>query len=106
MSADDSRPILKGVLLEINDVSVTGVALDGYRLAKCTKPIEKTTAMMSAIVPARCITEIARLLEDSTDPVQISIRKNYMLVDLIHTKITSRLLDGDFINYKQIIPTS
>ncbi len=106
VSADDSRPILKGVLLEINDVSVTGVALDGYRLAKCTKPIEKTTAMMSAIVPARCITEIARLLEDSTDPVQISIRKNYMLVDLIHTKITSRLLDGDFINYKQIIPTS
>lgn len=106
VSADDSRPILKGVLLEINDVSVTGVALDGYRLAKCTKPIEKTTAMMSAIVPARCINEIARLLEDSTDPVKISIRKNYMLVDLIHTKITSRLLDGDFINYKQIIPTS
>lgn len=106
VSADDSRPILKGVLLEINDVSITGVALDGYRLAKCTKPIEKTTAMMSAIVPARCITEIARLLEDSTDPVKISIRKNYMLVDLIHTKVTSRLLDGDFINYKQIIPSS
>lgn len=106
VSGDDSRPMLKGVLLEIDEVSVTGVALDGYRLAKCVKPIEKTTAMMSAVVPARCITEIARLLEDSTDPVKISIQKNYMLVDLIHTKITSRLLDGDFINYKQIIPGS
>lgn len=106
VSNDDSRPILKGVLLEIDDVSVTGVALDGYRLAKCVKPIEKTTAMMSAIVPARCITEVARLLEDTSDPVQISIQKNYMLVDLIHTKITSRLLDGDFINYKQIIPST
>lgn len=106
VSSDESRPILKGVLLEIDDVSVTGVALDGYRLAKCVKPIEKTTAMMSAIVPARCITEIARLLEDSSDPVQISLQRNYMLVDLVHTKITSRLLDGDFINYKQIIPAS
>lgn len=106
VSADDSRPMLKGVLLEIDDVSVTGVALDGYRLAKCVKPIEKTTAMMSAVIPARCITEIARLLEDTSDPVKISVQKNYMLVDLIHTKITSRLLDGDFINYKQIIPGS
>ena len=106
VSTDESRPILKGVLLEIDNVSVTGVALDGYRLAKCVKPVEKTTAMMSAIVPARCITEIARLVEDTTDPVKISIQRNYMLVDLVHTKITSRLLDGDFINYKQIIPAA
>ncbi len=106
VSMDDSRPMLKGVLLEINDVSLTGVALDGYRLAKCVKPIEKTSAMMSAVIPARCISEIAKLIEDSEDPVSIYIQKNYLLVDLIHTKITSRLLDGDYINYKQIIPSS
>lgn len=104
VSTDDARPMLKGVQLEIADNTVTGVALDGYRLAKCVKPIEKTTAMMSAVVPARCLTEIARLVEDTTDPVQVSIQKNYMLIDLVHTKITTRLLDGDFINYKQIIP--
>lgn len=106
VSMDDSRPMLKGVLLEINDVSLTGVALDGYRLAKCVKPIESTTAMMSAVVPARCITEIAKLIDDSDDAVSIYIQKNYLLVDLIHTRITSRLLDGDYINYKQIIPTA
>lgn len=105
VSLDDSRPILKGVLLEVSDITLTGVALDGYRLAKCTKPIEKTSAMMQAIVPSRCINEIARLLDDSTNLVEVSIQKNYLVVNLDHTKITTRLLDGDFINYRQIIPT-
>lgn len=106
VSTDDARPMLKGVLLEIDDVSVTGVALDGYRLAKCTKNLEQTTAMMSAVVPARCLTEMARLMEDTDDLVKILIQKNYLMADLGHTKITSRLLDGDFINYRQIIPAS
>jgi len=102
---DDSRPILKGLLLEVDNVSLTGVALDGYRLAKCQKPIEKTTAMMSAVVPSRCINEIAKLIDDSTDPLSVTIHKNYLRVDLDHTIITSRLLDGEYINYKQIIPS-
>ncbi|MDR2201548.1 MAG: DNA polymerase III subunit beta [Clostridiales bacterium] len=106
VSADDARPMLKGVLLEIGEDTLTGVALDGYRLAKCVKRIETTTAMMSAVVPARCINEIAKLIDDSADPVEICIQKNYLMVNLDHTRITSRLLDGDFINYKQIIPTN
>ena len=102
---DDSRPILKGLLLEVDNVSLTGVALDGYRLAKCQKPIEKTSAMMNAIVPARSINEIARLIDDSADPLSVTIQKNYLKVDLGHTIVTSRLLEGEYINYKQIIPT-
>lgn len=106
VSADDARPILKGVLLEIGADSVTGVALDGYRLARSVKPIIKTTGEMSAIVPARCLTEIARLLDNDDDEVSVSIQKNYLMVNLGHTKITSRLLDGNFLNYRQIIPSS
>jgi len=102
---DDSRPILKGALLEVSDITLTGVALDGYRLAKCTKAIEKTTAMMSAIVPSRALVEIANLLDDTEDLVEVGVQKNYILVSLEHTKLTARLLDGEFINYRQIIPT-
>ncbi len=104
VATDDARPMLKGVLLEIDEVTLTGVALDGYRMAKCVKSIEKTSAMMHALVPARCLTEIARLMDDSSDPVEVCIQKNYLSVDLEHTRITTRLLDIDFINYKQIIP--
>lgn len=49
VATDDARPMLKGVLLEIDEVTLTGVALDGYRMAKCVKPIEKTSAMMHAL---------------------------------------------------------
>lgn len=105
VSMDDARPMLKGVLFEVDETTLTAVALDGYRLARCRKPIERTSALMRAIVPARCVTEIARLLDDSADAVTITIQKNYLKVDLEHTKIITRLLDGDFINYKQIIPS-
>lgn len=104
VSLDDARPMLKGVNLEVEQSTLTGVALDGFRLAKCVKQIEGTTAMMSAVVPARCINEIAKQVEDTTDPVTVYIQKRYLMVDLIHTKIYASLLDGDFMNYKHIIP--
>ncbi len=104
VSPDDSRPILKGVLFEVSDKTLTGVALDGYRLAKCVKELISTTAMMTATVPGRCLNELARLLDDSPEPVEILIQKNYLMVNLDHIKVTSRLLDGDFFNYRQIIP--
>ncbi|GHV00781.1 DNA polymerase III subunit beta [Clostridia bacterium] len=101
---DDARPILKGILLEIDELTLTGVALDGFRLALCVKPIENSTAKMSAVIPAKSLTEIAKLLDDSEDPVTIYIQKNYLLADLKETRIVTRLLEGDFINYKQILP--
>lgn len=104
VSVDDARPMLKGVHLEVSEAGVTGVALDGYRMAKCVKPIEKTTAMMSLTVPARCLNEIAKLIENNEEPVEVCVQKNYMLINLDHTRITTRLLDGDYINYRQIVP--
>jgi len=106
VALDDSRPILKGVLFEIEDDNVNAVALDGFRLAVINKPIEKTTARLSAVIPARSLFEIAKLLDDSDDTVKIFIQKNYMMVELNDTTILTRLLDGDFINYKRIIPQS
>ena len=106
VSLDDARPMLKGVNLEVGEDSLVGVALDGYRLAKCVKPLRKTTAMMSAVVPSRSISEISKLLEDVDDDVTVYIQKRYVMVDLIHTKIYASLLDGDFMNYKHIIPTN
>lgn len=104
VATDDARPMLKGVLLEVDEFTLTGVALDGYRLAKCVKPIKKTSALMHALVPSRCLTEISRLIEETDDYVEVCVQKNYLSVDLEHTRITTRLLDLDFINYKQIIP--
>lgn len=104
VSTDESRPILKGVSLSIENGEVTAVATDGYRLARYVKPLEESGENLGVVVPARSLNEISRLIEDDEQPVKIALQKNYLAVDLQHTCITSRLLDGSYINYKQIIP--
>jgi len=104
VALDDSRPILKGVLLEISDGFIKAVALDGYRMAVVKKPIGKTTAKTSIIVPSRSLNEISKILDDSDDETEVFIQKNFLMVDLRDTKITTRLLDGEFMNYNQLIP--
>ena len=102
VAVDDSRPILKGVLFEINDNTVRAVALDGFRMAMANKSIISTTSNFSFIVPARSLSEISRML-DSDEPVKIYVHSNNLMVDMDDTIITTRLLEGQFINYRQIL---
>ncbi len=104
VALDDSRPILKGCLFEISETNVKAIALDGYRLALINKPIIKTTAQANIIVPAKSLNEISKLLEDTDEHINVYIQKNFLMVDLNNTKIITRLIDGDFINYQQILP--
>lgn len=107
VAVDDARPILKGCLFEIAAKEITAVALDGFRLALVKKPIKETSSEFSCIVPARTLGEISKLLEtEEDDDLEIFIQKNYLLINLGNTKIITRLLDGEFINYKQVIPNN
>lgn len=104
VAVDDSRPILKGCLFEIENENLTAVALDGYRLALCKTQLKYSNIKVNVIIPAKSLSEISKLLGDEDSIINIYIQKNYIMVDLDDTKIISRLLDGDFLNYKQIIP--
>ncbi len=106
VALDDSRPILKGCLFEIEENQITSVALDGFRLAKATYPILEQTARVSVIVPGRSLNEISKLLEDTDENIRVFIQRNYLMVQVDNTKIITRLIDGDFINYKQIISSN
>ena len=103
VALDDSRPILKGVLFDIDQKEISAVALDGYRLARVKK---KSTANVKKqiVVPTRSLHEISKLLDDSDDIINVYIDSNAIMIDTVDTKIISRLLEGDFVNYKQIIP--
>lgn len=105
VALDDTRPILKGCLLEIEENKITAVALDGYRLALATETIKKTTAKTNVVVPGRSLNEMNKLLTDKQDIIKVYIQKNYLMLQVNNIKIITRLLDGEFINYKQIIPT-
>ncbi|MEG1705894.1 MAG: DNA polymerase III subunit beta [Clostridia bacterium] len=105
VSSDDSRPILKGALLEIEDYTITTVALDGFRLALCKKAVEQKVDKMKAIVPARSLKELSNLLGDNPEIITCYIEDSYLRVETKDIKLSTRLLSGDFLNYKQIIPS-
>ncbi len=102
VAVDDSRPILKGVLFDIDKNTINAIALDGYRLAKVKKNITSSLTT-SIVIPAKSLNEISRLLDDSEDVINVYVDKSTIMVDFGDTKLTSRLLEGDFVNYKQII---
>lgn len=103
-AVDDTRPILKGCCFEIKSDHINSIGLDGYRLAFVTKPLKESTINTSIIVPAKSLTEICKFLEDSDEEIKVFIQKNFLMVEIDSTKIITRLIDGDFINYNQIIP--
>lgn len=105
-SQDDSRPILKGCLFEVENGTVTSVALDGFRMAVCKKQAKAVSGDFKAIIPARTLNEITRLLEREEEELNVVLQKNNLMVEVGSTVLVSRLYEGEFINYKQILPTS
>ena len=104
-AVDESRPILTGCLFEAEENSINVVALDGYRLALRNAYIEEVENKIKAIIPARALSEITKIISDTDENVKIYIQKSYCMVELEETKIITRLIEGEFIKYKPIIPT-
>ena len=105
VALDDSRPILKGVLFDIDGGEVNVVALDGYRLANVRKPVT-TNVKRSIVIPSRSLSELSKLIDDTDQIINVYLDQFTIMVDLGDTKVTSRLLEGDYIPYKQIIPVN
>ena len=101
-SNDDSRPILKGVLFEIADSSLTAVSLDGFRMSVIKKAVVSNSEF-KAVVPARTLMEITRLIEKE-DNFKVFITKNLLSLKMGNTSVFSRLIEGEFVKYNHIIP--
>lgn len=105
VAIDDTRPILKGVLFDINNNELNVVALDGYRLARIKKNVT-SNIKKSIVIPSRSLSEMSKLIDDSDEIINVYIDEYTIMIDLGDAKVTSRLLEGDYINYKQIIPAN
>ena len=105
-SRDETRPVLTGVLIHFNKKDVLMVATDSYRLTVKQTPIESSVGgYLQAIVPARTLLELSRIAGALADDV-ISIvpTENQMLFQVGGVSLISRLIDGQFPNYRQLIP--
>lgn len=101
-SDDDAKPILKGALFEIEENQFKMVALDGYRLAYRREDL-RTDIQERFVVPSKTLSEIQKLLEDDENIVQISFNNSHILFEIGKTIFVSRLLQGQFLNYKDVI---
>jgi len=104
VASDETRPVLTGALIEIQNDSINIVCLDGYRLALRKEHLPDVTEDISMIVPGKALNEISRILSEDETNVNIIVGDKHVIFDIGHTQIISRLLEGDFVNYRQIIP--
>ena len=101
---DDAKPILTGVLLELGD-GITAVATDAYQFAMRKMELTEATPEKKTVIPAKSLTEIAHLMDETeTETVDLTFTRTHVKIDLQHTCIVARLLDGEYINYRQLIP--
>jgi DNA polymerase-3 subunit beta len=105
-SRDDARPILTGVLVSGEGTTLTMVATDSYRLSvKHTELEQPLAAPIEANVPARALRELSRLAEDDGE-VEVWIDANQAVFGAGGAILSSRLIEGQFPNYRQLLPES
>ena len=107
-SRDEARPVLTGVLVTVEESELTMVATDSYRLAvKRTELSSPVPERIEANVPARALRELARLIEAAPEePVRVWLLRNQALFGVGQASLSSRLIDGQFPNYRQLLPDS
>jgi DNA polymerase-3 subunit beta len=105
-ASDEARPILTGVLCRFEGDQLTLAAADNYRIAVKTIPTLDPVEETSIVVPARSLNELSRILADVDDPVDLVLApsKNQILFHLEGIDLVSRLIDGQFPNYQQVLP--
>jgi len=108
-STDDARPVLTGVLIEVAGNTMTLAAADGFRLSvRSAQLAEKVSSTTKAIVPARALAELGRILSDGEQTVTMTLPPNrgQVIFRSKNVELVSQLIDGTFPDYRSIIPTS
>lgn len=104
MANQDVRHFLNGMFFEIDDSVLKAVATDGHRMAVGQTRIISSTAKKKIIVPRKSIQELARLLCQPEEKVRLEIGSSNIRVRVGHFVFTSRLIDGRFPDYRQLLP--
>ena len=107
VSENQGRPIHTGVKFEVEDTAVSAIAVDGFRLARRTfHPQEALGRTMSFVVPAQGLKEVEKILTDTDEDVAFTLGEKHILYQIGNATVTCRLLEGDFLNWKKVVPTN
>lgn len=106
VSTEESRPIFTGCLFEVENNQLTLVSVDGFRLALRSIYLTKQSNDFQAVIPGKTLQEINKIITDSFEPIKLGVAKNQALFEMEHCKVVTRILDGEFLNYKNVIPSN
>ncbi len=99
------RPIYTGVKFEVEDERVSAIAVDGFRLARRTYHCENSTGRtISFVVPAQGLKEVEKILQDEDEDVAFTLGSKHILFQIGDATLICRLLDGEFMDWKKVVP--
>jgi DNA polymerase-3 subunit beta len=102
-SRDESRPVLTGILVRFEAGKLVMAATDSYRLSVKETPLEGEAPDLEAIIPARALAELGRIAQDG-DSIELGVHENQVVFAAGDAWLTTRRIDGQFPNYKQLLP--
>ncbi|HID48619.1 MAG TPA: DNA polymerase III subunit beta [Chromatiales bacterium] len=105
MAQQDVRYYLNGLMFEISPQTLNGVATDGHRLAMCHAELNTDIEQpRQIIVPRKGIVELSRLLEETDAEVRVQLGENHLRLELPDISFSTKLIDGKYPDYQQVIP--
>ena len=107
VSENQGRPIHTGVKFEVTNTSITAIAVDGFRLARRSyHPEEETARELSFVVPAAGLKEVEKILTDVDDDAAFTLGPKHILFQIGNATLVCRLLEGDFLDWRRVVPTN
>ena len=105
VSENQARPIHTGILFEVDNTSITSVAVDGYRLAlrryTAEEPLERT---LKFVAPAAALKEVEKILGDTDDPATFYPGTKHILFTIGDATLVCRILEGEFLDWRRVLP--
>ena len=107
VSENQGRPIHTGVKFEVADDSISAIAVDGFRLARRTWHLESPIGReLSFVVPAAGLKEVEKILTDSDEEAAFTLGPKHILFQIGGATLVCRLLEGDFLDWRKVVPTN
>jgi DNA polymerase-3 subunit beta len=106
MASQDIRYYLNGMLLVLDGTALRVVATDGHRLSYAETTLDTAGEAREVIIPRKTVMELAKLLGDTDDAVELRIGANQVTIALPGTELVTKVVDGKFPDYQRVIPVN
>ena len=106
VSENQGRPIHTGVKFEVEEDKISAIAVDGFRLARRTYHCDPLGRSLSFVVPAAGLKEVEKILQDSDEDAAFTLGSKHILFTMGNATLICRLLEGDFLDWRKVVPTN